>query len=112
MKLIQAVIRSSALGQVRAALTASGIGGISVYEASCCLTQDETGGDGLALNRGRTGETRRRLEIAVPDIQLAGALEALSAALPEGHKDDGEIHVVRLFQARRIRTGEINDNAL
>ncbi len=112
MKLIQAVIRPSALTAVRAALTAAGIGGISVAEASSCVTPD-------ALVRGEQAQIHRercamdmQMEIAVTDVQLASALEAISSALPEGSWGEGEIHVVRLTQARRIRTGEINDKAL
>lgn len=112
MKLIQAVIRPSALTAVRAALTAAGIGGISVAEASSCVTQDAlVRGDKPQLHRERC-EMDMQMEIAVTDVQLAGALEAISSAVPEGHWGEREIHVVRLSQARRIRTGEINDKAL
>ncbi|MDK2778479.1 MAG: P-II family nitrogen regulator [Pseudomonadota bacterium] len=112
MKLIQAVIRPSALNAVRTALTAVGIGGVSVAESSACDALEALSRSEPAHVYREPCEMNMRLEIAVTDEQLERALEAISAAVQGEKIEDGKIFVVSLSQARRIRTGEANDKAL
>jgi len=113
MKLILAVIRPSALNAVRAALTALGIGGLSVAEAS--VMGDLFTGNGLmnpAIVCHDDPQANMKLEIAVVDEDVDRAVEAIAGVVHGETMEDGKIFVVSLSQARRIRTGEANDEAL
>jgi nitrogen regulatory protein PII len=112
MKLITAIIRSFKLDEVREALTQAGVSGITVTEVK-----------GFGRQKGHTELYRGaeyvvdflpkiKVEAAVPEAQVEIAVEALIAAARTGKVGDGKIFVTSLEQVVRIRTGEINDDAL
>ena len=112
MKLITAIIRAFKLDEVREALTEVGVSGITVSEVK-----------GFGRQKGHTELYRGaeyvvdflpklKLECAVTDDMLSAALEAVQAAAATGKVGDGKIFVSALEQAIRIRTGEVDADAL
>ena len=112
MKMIMAVIKPFKLDEVREALTSIGIHGLTVTEAR-----------GFGRQKGQTEIYRGaeytvsflpkvKVEVAVDDSQLAGAIEALQTAANTGRIGDGKIFVMDVAQAVRIRTGETGAEAL
>ncbi|MCM2335456.1 MAG: P-II family nitrogen regulator [Pseudomonas sp.] len=112
MKLITAIIRPFKLDEVREALSEVGVSGITVTEVK-----------GFGRQKGHTELYRGaeyvvdflpklKLECAVPDALLEAALEAIQLAARTDKVGDGKIFVQALEQAIRIRTGELDDDAL
>ena len=112
MKLITAIIKPFKLDEVRAAITALGISGMSVTEIK-----------GFGRQRGHTELYRgaeytvdfvpkSRLEIAVRAEMVDQVVEAIINAAKTGKVGDGKIFVSDLQRVVRIRTGETDDSAL
>ena len=112
MKLITAIIRPFKLDEVREALTEVGVSGITVTEVK-----------GFGRQKGHTGLYRGaeyvvdflpklKLECAVTEETLEAAMEALANAARTGKVGDGKIFVQALERTVRIRTGELDDDAL
>lgn len=112
MKLVVAVIKPFKLDEVREALSAIGVQGITVSEVK-----------GFGRQKGHTELYRgteyvidflpkTKIEIAVDDSLLESAIEAISNAANSGKIGDGKIFVTPLEQAIRIRTGESGPAAL
>ncbi|MCB5364080.1 P-II family nitrogen regulator [Pusillimonas sp. CC-YST705] len=112
MKLITAVIKPFKLEDVREALSAQGIQGMTVSEAR-----------GFGRQKGHTELYRGadytvdflpklRIEIAVRDQDVDLVIESLCAAAHTGRIGDGKIFVTDLEQVIRIRTREEGDTAL
>ncbi|HYE49192.1 MAG TPA: P-II family nitrogen regulator [Azospirillaceae bacterium] len=112
MKLVMAVIKPFKLDEVREALTGLGIQGLTVTEVK-----------GFGRQKGQTEIYRGaeyavsflpkvKVEVAVPDAQAEGVVEAIQRAANTGRIGDGKIFVLELAQAVRIRTGEVNADAL
>ncbi|QNP41925.1 P-II family nitrogen regulator [Lysobacter solisilvae (ex Woo and Kim 2020)] len=112
MKLITAIIRPFKLDEVREALTEVGVSGITVTEVK-----------GFGRQKGHTELYRGaeyvvdflpklKLECAVTEDALEAALEALANAARTGKVGDGKIFVQALERTVRIRTGELDDDAL
>jgi nitrogen regulatory protein P-II 2 len=112
MKYIIAVIKPFKLEEVREALGAIGIQGITVTEVR-----------GHGRQRGHTEFYRGaeyavsfvpkvKLEIAVDEALAARAIEAIQKAGQTGQIGDGKIFVLPLEAAVRVRTGETGSAAL
>src|ERR1700735_2171732 len=112
MKLIVAVIKPFKLDEVRQALTAIGVHGMTVTEVK-----------GYGRQKGDTEVYRGaeyvvnflpkiRIEVAVPSDQADKVVEAIGTAAKTGQIGDGKILVTPIEQAVRIRTGETDANAL
>lgn len=112
MKFITAIIKPFRLDDVREALTALGIEGLTVTEVR-----------GYGRQKGHTEIYRGteyavnflpkiKVEVAVSDDSTDKALEAITTAARTGQIGDGKIFVYDLLQATRIRTGEAGDEAL
>lgn len=106
MKLIIAVIKPFKLDDVRDALSAAGIQGITVSEVK-----------GYGRQKGHREIYRGaeyivdllpkiKIEIAVNDDQEPIVVEAIKQAAHTGEIGDGKIFVIELAKAIRIRTGE------
>jgi nitrogen regulatory protein P-II 2 len=112
MKIVMAIIKPFKLEEVRDALTALGVHGMTVTEVK-----------GYGRQKGHT-EIYRGAEYAVsflPKIKLEVAVdaplvdkvvEAISAAARTGQIGDGKIFVTSIDKAVRIRTGERDRDAL
>jgi len=112
MKLISAIIRPFKLDEVREALGAAGVSGITVTEVK-----------GFGRQKGHTELHRGaeyvvdflpkiRIETAVTDDNVEAVIETLQAAAGTGKIGDGKIFVTPLEQVVRIRTGETGADAL
>ena len=112
MKYIIAVIKPFKLEEVREALGAIGVQGITVTEVK-----------GHGRQRGHTEFYRGaeytvsfvpkvKLEIAVEDTVAEQAVEAIRSAGQTGQIGDGKVFVLPLEQAVRVRTGEAGHAAL
>ncbi len=112
MKLITAIIKPFKLDDVREALSALGIAGITVAEVK-----------GFGRQKGHTELYRGaeykvdllpkiKLEIAVTDENVDPVVEAICKAANTGKIGDGKVFVSALEQAYRIRTGETGKDAL
>ena len=112
MKLVIAVIKPFKLDEVRDALTAIGVHGMTVTEVKGYGRQKGH----MEIYRGAEYAVsflpKIRLEVAVPSEQAERVVDAITAAAKTGQIGDGKIFVLPLEQAVRIRTGEIDSNAL
>ncbi|HXS72968.1 MAG TPA: P-II family nitrogen regulator [Rhodanobacteraceae bacterium] len=112
MKLITAIIKPFKLDDVREALAEVGVAGITVTEVK-----------GFGRQKGHTELYRGaeyvvdflpkvKLEIALADELVERAIEAIMQAARTGKIGDGKIFVSSLEQVIRIRTGELDADAL
>jgi nitrogen regulatory protein P-II 2 len=112
MKLVIAIIKPFKLDDVRDALTALGVHGMTVTEVK-----------GYGRQKGHTEIYRgaeyavnflpkTRIEVAIADDQTDRVIDAITAAAKTGQIGDGKIFVTDISQAVRIRTGETNNDAL
>jgi nitrogen regulatory protein P-II 2 len=112
MKIVMAIIKPFKLDEVREALTAVGIQGLTVTEVK-----------GYGRQKGHTEIYRGteyavsflpklKIEIAVPSDLVEKAVDAIASAAKTGQIGDGKIFVYSIEQAVRIRTGETNTEAL
>ncbi|MGD0333178.1 MAG: P-II family nitrogen regulator [Xanthobacteraceae bacterium] len=112
MKLVIAIIKPFKLEDVRDALTAIGVRGMTVTEVK-----------GYGRQKGHTEIYRGaeyavnflpkvRIEVVVATDEADKVVEAISAAAKTGQIGDGKIFVAPIEQAVRIRTGETDAGAL
>ena len=112
MKYIIAVIKPFKLDDVRNALLALGVEGMTVTEVK-----------GYGRQKGHTEVYRGaeyevnflpkvKLEVAVPAAVAERVVEAIAKGANSGKIGDGKIFVFDLDKVLRIRTGETNEEAL
>ncbi|MEZ2418425.1 P-II family nitrogen regulator [Luteibacter sp. RCC_6_2] len=112
MKLVVAIIKPFKLDDVREALADVGVQGVTVTEVK-----------GFGRQKGHTELYRGaeyvvdflpkiKLEVAVADEQIERVVEAIQQAARTGKIGDGKIFVSPLDQVVRIRTGELDNDAL
>ena len=112
MKIVMAVIKPFKLEEVRDALTALGVHGLTVTEVK-----------GYGRQKGHTEIYRGaeyavsflsklKIEVAVATELVGQVIDAITAAARTGQIGDGKIFVTSLEKAVRIRTGETDTDAL
>jgi nitrogen regulatory protein P-II 2 len=112
MKLIMAIIKPFKLDDVREALTPLGVQGLTVSEVK-----------GFGRQKGQTEIYRGaeyhvsflpkvKLEVVVPDDLAESVIETIARAAHTGKIGDGKIFVTDIDRAVRIRTGEMDAEAL
>jgi nitrogen regulatory protein P-II 2 len=112
MKLVIAIIKPFKLEDVRDALVAVGVHGMTVTEVK-----------GYGRQKGHTEIYRgaeyavnflpkMRIEVAVPADRVERVVEAISSSARTGQIGDGKIFVTGIDRAVRIRTGETDVDAL
>jgi len=112
MKLIMAVVKPFKLDDVREALVAAGVEGLTVSEVK-----------GYGRQKGQTEIYRGaeyqvnflpkvKLEVVVEDSAVAKAVDAIKQAAGTGKIGDGKVFVLNVEEAVRIRTGETGAAAL
>ncbi len=112
MKIVMAIIKPFKLDDVREALTAAGVHGMTVSEVK-----------GYGRQKGHTEIYRGaeyavqflpklKIEVAVPTDLVMRVVEAIAAAARTGEIGDGKVFVTPLDQAFRIRTGERDADAI
>ncbi len=112
MKIVMAIIKPFKLEEVRDALTAIGVHGLTVTEVK-----------GYGRQKGHTEIYRGaeyavsflpkiKIEVAVASDMVDKTIDAITGAAKTGQIGDGKIFVLGLDHAVRIRTGEADDAAL
>ena len=112
MKLIVAVIKPFKLEEVKDALAAVGVEGLTVSEVK-----------GFGRQKGHTEIYRGseytvdflpkiKLELVVADTQVENAMAAIVKSARTGKIGDGKVFVMPVEQAIRIRTGERGEAAV
>ena len=112
MKLVTAIIKPFKLDDVREALSAIGVQGMTVTEVK-----------GYGRQKGHTEIYRGaeyavsflpkiKIEVAVKTEMVDAVIEAISSKAKTGQIGDGKIFVTPLEQVLRIRTGESDGDAL
>ncbi len=112
MKLVTAIIKPFKLDEVREALSAIGVQGITVTEVK-----------GFGRQKGHTELYRGaeyvvdflpkvKIEAAIKDELLDQVIEAVEKSANTGKIGDGKIFVSALEQVVRIRTGETDESAV
>lgn len=112
MKIVMAIIKPFKLEEVRDALTAIGVHGLTVTEVK-----------GYGRQKGHTEIYRGaeyavsflpklKIEVAVASAQVDKTIEAITSAAKTGQIGDGKIFVLSIDHAVRIRTGETDAAAL
>ncbi|MEI6703004.1 MAG: P-II family nitrogen regulator [Deltaproteobacteria bacterium] len=112
MKLIEAIIKPFKLDEVKDALNAIGIEGITVSEVK-----------GFGRQKGHTELYRGaeyvvdfipkiKMEIAVSDDLVNKVVETIQTTAKTGRIGDGKIFIISLEEAVRIRTGETGSEAI
>ena len=112
MKMIVAVVKPHRMDQVRDALTAIGVHGLTATEVKGYGRQ----GGHTEIYRGAEYQInfvpKMKLEVAVSDDLAERVVEAIREAANSGQIGDGKIFVYDLGSALRIRTGESDNEAL
>jgi nitrogen regulatory protein P-II 2 len=112
MKLITAIVKPFKLEDVRDALMAVGVHGMTITEVK-----------GYGRQKGHTEIYRGaeyavnflpkiRIEVAVSSDEVERVVEAITGAAKTGQIGDGKVFVTSIDQAIRIRTGETDADAL
>jgi nitrogen regulatory protein P-II 2 len=112
MKLIIAIIKPFKLEEVRDALTAVGVQGMTITEVKGYGRQkghkEIYRGAEYAINF----LPKVRVDVAVDDSQVDKVVDAINSAAKTGQIGDGKIFITALEHAVRIRTGETDTDAL
>ena len=112
MKLIVAIIKPFKLDEVREALTAVGVEGMTIAEVKGFGRQKGQ----TEIYRGAEYTTNMvpkiRIETVVTDGMAARVIETIQQTAHTGSIGDGKIFVTEIVSAVRIRTGETDDTAL
>jgi len=112
MQKVEAIIKPFKLDEVKDALNAIGVQGITVSEVK-----------GFGRQKGHTELYRGaeyvvdflpkiKLEVVVTDDMVGKVTEAIQGAANTGRIGDGKIFILPLDQAIRIRTGEKGEEAI
>jgi len=112
MKLVTAIIKPFKLDDVREALSAVGVQGMTVTETK-----------GFGRQKGHTELYRgaeyvvdflpkTKVEVAVSDDKVESVVSTISTAAQTGKIGDGKIFVFDLVEVVRIRTGETGNEAV
>ncbi len=112
MKMVTAIVKPFKLDEVREALSAIGVQGITVTEVK-----------GFGRQKGHTELYRGaeyvvdflpkvKIEAAVDDALVERVIESIEGSARTGKIGDGKIFVSALEQVVRIRTGETGKDAL
>ena len=112
MKLVVAIIKPFKLDDVREAMAAMGISGMTITEVG-----------GFGRQKGQTeiyrgAEYRStilpklKVELLCSDSAVERVVEAVQQAAHTGTIGDGKIFVLEIGELVRIRTGEMNEAAL
>ena len=112
MQKVEAIIKPFKLDEVKDALNAIGIQGITVSEVK-----------GFGRQKGHTELYRGaeyvvdflpkiKIEVVVSDDQVSKVTESIQGAANTGRIGDGKIFVLPVVEAVRIRTGERGEEAI
>lgn len=112
MKLVTAVIKPHKWEDVREALAAAGISGMTVTEASGFGQQKGHVEEYAGAEYDVTLVPKIRIEIIVDDDEIGAVVDTVAEAAQTGTIGDGKVWVVPVESLRRVRTGETDQAAL
>jgi nitrogen regulatory protein PII len=112
MKKLECIVRPHKLDEVKGALEALGVQGMTVSEVR-----------GVGRQKGHTEHYRGseytvdflpkvKVEVIIPDELLNQAIEGVTKAAKTGKFGDGKIFVFPVEEVIRIRTGEVGAQAI
>ena len=112
MKMVTAIVKPFKLDEVREALSAIGVQGVTVTEVK-----------GFGRQKGHTELYRGaeyvvdflpkvKVEVVVKEADVERCIEAVVRAAKTGKIGDGKIFVTEVAQVVRIRTGETDEEAI
>lgn len=112
MKLITAIIQPHKLDDVKEALAAAGVHGLTVSEAN-----------GYGRQRGHTEVYRGaeytvdllpkvKIELVCSDQEASGLVQTISQSARSGRIGDGKIWITSVDEVIRVRTGDSGEDAL
>ena len=106
MKLVKAIVRPNKVDEVKDALAACSVGGMTVTEVRGHGRQRGHS----AVYRGREYEVsllpKMKIEAVVPDEMVEEVIDAIMSAARTGEIGDGRVFVIPIEESRNIRTGE------
>jgi len=112
MRKVEAIIKPFKLDQVKEELLSRGIKGMTVSEVKGYGRQKGHS----EIYRGAEYQVdflpKVKIEIVVRDDQVDDVVEAIIKSARTGKVGDGKIFILRIEKAIRIRTGEIDDEAI
>lgn len=112
MKMIEAIIKPFKLDEVKEALVEAGVQGMTVSEVKGFGRQKGS----KETYRGAEYTTdfvpKVKIEVYVPDNQVARVIETITRSAKSGSVGDGKIFVSDITHVVRIRTGETGESAL
>jgi len=112
VKKLEAIVQPFKLDEVKEALIAIGVDGMTISEVR---------GHGRQKGHSETYRGQEynvdllpkvKLEVVVPDSRLEEVMTALTAAARTGKIGDGKVFVFDVSQAIRIRNGDVGDSAI
>ena len=112
MKLILSIIRPHRLQEVKEALSAIGVAGLTVTDVRGAGRQKGQ------VERYRGSEysidllAKCKIEVAVADDEVENVIQAIRKSAYSGEIGDGKIFILPLEDAMRIRTGERGEDSL
>jgi len=112
MKIVMAVIKPFKLDEVRDALTAVGVHGLTVTEVKGYGRQKGHAEIYRGTEYAVNFLPKVKIEVAVDAPLVDKVVEAITGAAKTGQIGDGKIFVIPLDHAVRIRTGEADAAAL
>ena len=112
MKLVIAIIKPFKLDEVREALSAIDVQGMTVSEVKGFGRQKGHSEIYRGAEYAVSFVPKLKLEIAVSDDLVERVVETIEASARTGTIGDGKLFVIDIEQALRIRTGDTNDSAL
>ncbi len=112
MKFVIAIIKPFKLDDVRDALSAIGVQGLTVTEVKGYGRQKGQSEIYRGAEYAVQFVPKLKLEIAVDDAVISQVVDAVREAAGTGQIGDGKVFVLDLEQAMRIRTGEAGADAL
>ena len=112
MKKLECIVRPNKLEEVKAALEALGVHGMTICEVR-----------GVGRQKGHTEHYRGseytvdflpkvKIEVVVPDEMVNQCIDAVTRSAKTGKFGDGKIFVFPIEEVIRIRTGEVGANAI
>jgi nitrogen regulatory protein P-II 1 len=112
MKMVTAIVKPFKLDEVREALSAIGVQGVTVTEVK-----------GFGRQKGHTELYRGaeyvvdflpkvKIEVVVKNDDSERCIDAIVKAAKTGKIGDGKIFVTQIDHVVRIRTGEVNEDAV
>ena len=112
MKKVEIIVRPFKLEEIKSALTAIGVKGMTSVEVKGFGRQ----GGHKEVYRGAEYQVdflaKAKIEVVVPDEMVHEVVEAAKRVAQTGQIGDGKIFVLPVAEAVRIRTGETGEDAL